>query len=248
MKAIIIDDELDSIESLEAELNAYCPDIEIISTYNNPIEAKTRIHHDNPDIVFLDIEMPEMNGFEFLESIESIDFHVIFVTAYDEYAINAFEFNATDYLLKPVRRTKLEEAVEKCKEKENVQLDSDGFKALINNIKLQHRTNLETIALPTSDGYEFVHINDVAYIKAESNYSWVHLTTGEKYLLAKTLKQIGSILNFTQFFRSHNSWIANLNHVKKYVRGQGGYLVMKDRTHIPVSRQRKDELMQILVL
>ena len=248
MRAIIIDDEQDSLEALQIELETYCPEIDVIASYSNPFDGLKSIEELKPDILFLDIEMPGMNGFELLNNVDDPSFNVIFVTAYDEYAIRAFEFNATDYLLKPIMRSKLVEAIDKCFDGNTKKLDRNNLDALMNNIKLQYQDQIKTIALPTSDGYEFVAIDDISYIKAESNYSWIHMGSGEKYLLAKTLKQVENILRHPQFFRSHNSWIANLNHVKKYYKGQGGYLVMSDKTQIPVSRQKKDDLFQQMII
>ena len=247
MRTILIDDERDSIESLQSDLQAYCPEVDIIGTYSNPEEGLAQIRALQPDLVFLDIEMPRMNGFDLLNALGEINFDVIFVTAYDEFAIKAFNFNATDYLLKPVMKSKLIDGVQKVRDRQSHSLDSQDFAALLNNIKIQYQHNLETIALPTAEGFEFIKINEISYAKSESNYTWVHLIDGRKYLLSKTLKQIESVITFPQFFRSHNSWFANLNHVKKYVRGQGGYLVMQDGTNVPVARSKKEGLINLLV-
>jgi len=247
MKAVLIDDERDSLESLQSDIQAYCPEIEVIATFSDPEAGLSYLQSTPPNLLFLDIEMPRLNGFDLLSQFDEISFDVIFVTAYDEYAIKAFNFNATDYLLKPVMKSKLIDATQKVKERQHNQLDTQDFAALMNNIKIQYQHNLETIALPTSEGFEFVKINTIAYAKSESNYTWIHLTDGSKYLLSKTLKQIESVITFPQFFRSHNSWFVNLNHVKKYVRGQGGYLVMTDGTNVPVARSKKESLISLLV-
>lgn len=248
MRTILIDDELDSLESLATEIKAYCPEIQIICTCSDPRQAASLIQQHNPDLIFLDIEMPHLNGFELLQQLEGIDFDVIFVTAYDAYAVRAFEFNAVDYLLKPVMKSKLIQAVQKIYDKKTSSLDGDHLKALINNIHLHARQEIENIALPTAEGFEFVHVNDICYLQSDSNYTWVHLKTQQKYLLARTLKDMASMISFPQFFRAHQSYFVNLNHVKKYVRGQGGYLVMQDGVQIPVSRANKENLMRLMMI
>ena len=248
LKAILIDDEKSSLESLHFEINEYCPDVEIIAQCQDPKEGIQKIRKMNPDLVFLDIEMPGMNGFELLQQLPDFNLYVIFVTAYDQFAIKAFDFNAIDYLLKPVRKSKLIAAVQKVVDRQQPKFDSSSLDALIQNIRIQSQGGLENIALPTHDGFTMVHINDILYLNAESNYTWVHLVQKKKYLVTKTLRDLEEMLHFPQYFRSHKSHLVNLNHVDKYVRGQGGYLVMKDNTQIPVSRAQKMELLRVLNL
>ena len=246
LKAVLIDDEKSSLQSLSFEINAYCPDVEVVATFKDPKEGLAHIMTLPPDILFLDIEMPGMNGFDLLQELKSIDFAVIFVTAYDQFAIKAFEFHAMDYLLKPVRKEKLIHAVQRVWDQQQTKLDKTGLDALIQNIQVQTRTGIEQIALPTTDGFSMVHVNDIAYLKAESNYTWVFLSTQKKYLIAKTLKDLEEMLRFPQYFRAHKSFLVNLNHVDRYVRGQGGYLVMSDAMQVPVARAQKAELMKSL--
>ncbi len=246
MRAILIDDEPDSLESLSAEIIAYCPEVSIIEACGDPRKGLLAIREHIPDLVFLDIEMPHLNGFELLQQLDPIDFDVIFVTAYDAYAVRAFEFNAVDYLLKPVLKAKLIQAVRKVADKKNHNLDPQHLKALINHMHVQSRQELENIALPTSEGFDFVPVNEIKYMQSDNNYTWVHLLSQQKYLLARTLKDVSAMMSFPQFFRVHQSYYVNLNHVKKYVRGQGGYLVLKDGTQIPVSRANKEALLQLI--
>lgn len=244
IKAILIDDERSSVESLTFELNAYCPDVEIIGSSRDPIEGKALIKSLQPDLVFLDIEMPDLNGFELLQSFDSITFDVVFVTAYDQFAIRAFEFNAVDYILKPVRKIKLIQAVDRVKSRKQHQFDPMVLDALLQNIQVQTKGGFEKIALPIGEGFTMMHVNDIAYLLAESNYTWVHMANGKKHLIAKTLKDIEALLNFSQYYRAHKSYLVNLNHVDRYVRGQGGYLITMDGAQIPVSRAQKSELME----
>jgi len=246
LRAILVDDELSSLQSLQIELKQYCPNVIVVSTHRDPREALTAIAGSRPDLVFLDIQMPHMSGFRLLEECKEIDFDVIFITAYDEYALRAFDFNATDYLLKPIMKSKLVNAVEKVINNRNRGIQADVLKALIHNVSTTSKKGLERIALPTSEGFELVHINDILYFKAERNYTWIHLQDGKKHLVAKTLKQFSNFLDYPQLFRTHHSWIVNLNHVKKYVRGQGGHLILLDGLTIPVSRANKEALMTLL--
>lgn len=249
LNAILIDDEKGSLESLSYELREYCPEVNVIASCKDPKEGLKLIQKLSPDLIFLDIEMPEMNGFELLQQLPDPSFHVIFVTAYDQFAIRAFDFNAVDYVLKPVRKTKLISAVQKVVERQQPVLDKNGLDALLQNIRVQtHSSGLENIALPTHDGFTMVHINDITYLHAESNYTWIYLTTQKKYLITKTLKDMEHMLNFPQYFRPHKSFLVNLNHVDRYIRGQGGYMVMKDGMQVPVARAQKVELLRLLKL
>ncbi|HEX5625984.1 MAG TPA: LytTR family DNA-binding domain-containing protein [Saprospiraceae bacterium] len=248
LKTIIIDDEKSSIDSLRFELKEYCPEVQIMDTCQDPVKAVELLQRLEPDLLFLDIEMPGMNGFELLQQLPEYAGQVIFVTAYDQFAINAFEFNAVDYLLKPVRKSKLIAAVQKVMERQNVRVDKFNLDALLQNIRIQSQGGLETIALPTSDGFKMVHINDIAYLQAESNYTRVHLADRKIHLVSKTLKDMEEMIRFSQYFRAHKSYLVNLNHVDRYIRGQGGYLVMKDQVQIPVARTQKIELLKMLKL
>lgn len=246
IKAILIDDEKSSLQTLEFEINAYCPEVNIVAACSSPEYGLKEIRLKQPELVFLDIEMPGMNGFELLQSMDTIDFDVIFVTAYDQFAVKAFEFNAVDYLLKPVLKSKLIQAVQKVIDKSEHSFPKQKFDALLNNINLHSTPGLEKIALPTSDGFEFIHINDLTHLKGESNYTWAFLESGKKFLIAKTMKDVIPIISFPQFYRTHKSFVVNLNHVSKYVRGSGGYLVMNNSEQIPVSRAQKPGLMDLL--
>jgi len=248
LKAILIDDEKGSLESLTFELREYCPDVEVIASCQDPKEGLRLVQKLSPDLLFLDIEMPGMNGFELLQKLDDVSLNVIFVTAYDQFAIRAFDFNAIDYVLKPVRKVKLISAVQKVVDRQQPKLDKNGLEALLQNIRIQSHSGLENIALPTHDGFTMTHINDVTHLSAESNYTWVHLTSQKKHLVTKTLKDMEEMLVFPQYFRAHKSFLVNLNHVDHYVRGQGGYLVMKDHAQIPVARTQKTELLRLLRL
>ena len=246
LKAIIIDDEVDAIESLQFELEHYCPGVGVVSTYNSSVKALEDHKNWDCDILFLDIEMPVLSGFDLLDKISEIHFNIIFVTAYDQFAIKAFEFNAFDYLLKPIQKDKLIRTVNRILNAQGKQVSKDEVRATITNIQAQTNPTADNIALPTSDGFMFVRISEIIYVQAESNYSWVHIADGRKFLLSKTLKNIEEMISSRKFIRVHQSFCVNLDRVNKYIRGQGGYLVLNDGTQIPVSRSRKEDLMAVL--
>ncbi|MDF1696049.1 MAG: LytTR family DNA-binding domain-containing protein [Saprospiraceae bacterium] len=243
LRTIIIDDERSSLESLEFELTNYCDDVTVVAKYNDPLLAINEIHKHTPDLLFLDIEMPGLNGFEFLQKLDNRNFDVVFVTAYDQFAIRAFEFNAIGYIMKPVRKNKLIQAVNKVRSNRDHQFDNQKLSALIQNIHVQGAGQLDRVALPTGEGYSLVKVDDITYLQAESNYTWVFIADGSKYLVAKTLKDVTTLINRTQFFRAHKSYFVNLNHVQRYIRGQGGYLVMVSGEQIPVSRSQRNDLL-----
>jgi len=243
MRVVLIDDEPFNLDSLRIELNTYCPDVEIVGQFTDPREGALALRHAPPDLLFLDIAMPHMNGFQLLESLEDIAFDVVFVTAYDEYAVRAFNFNAVDYLVKPVQHADLVQAVQRARDRQGMRtVSGEELRALITNTQA-HAGGLESIALPTAEGFEFIHVNTILYLQSDSNYTWVVLTDGTRHLLARTLKDMSGMIRYPQFFRAHQSYYVNLNHARKYVRGQGGYLVLQDGTQIPVSRANRDNLL-----
>lgn len=246
MKTILIDDEPGSLESLTMEIGLYCPEVEIIGRYSNPAMGLAAIKSLKPDLVMLDIEMPQLDGFKLLQSLEVIDFDLIFITAYDEYAVRAFEFNAIDYLLKPILKKKLVSAIQKVKDNKSKKMDMMQLKALLNNLNIQTGLKMENVALPISNGYVFVNVNDILYAKSESNYTTVCMIDDNKYFLSKTLKEFVKMIDCHCFFRVHHSYFVNMNHVFKYIRGQGGHLVLKNNEQIPVSRSKKEALINRL--
>ena len=245
MKAIIIDDELDSLESLAIEVEVYCPDVTVIGKYNDSVEALKNIKALNPDLLFLDIEMPKLNGFELLQAIGDIQFDVIFITAYNEYALQAFEYNAIDYLLKPIQKNKLITAIDKVKNRKIHNFGEKELKALLNSFNLQTGQRHHSIALPTFEGYDFIDINDIIYAQADGNYTKV-FTTNKTYFVSKTLKEVIEMISFSQFFRPHQSYYININHCHKYHKGKGGFITMKNGDNIPVSRAKKEAFLRFL--
>ena len=245
IRAILIDDEFSCVETLEIELNAYCPEVDVVSKCTSAKDGLNAILSINPDLVFLDIEMPHMNAFELLEACGVIDFDVVFVTAYDQYAIKAFDFNAADYLLKPVQKNKLIQAVNKVAQKKNRGFSEDRLRAIMTSMQ-NAVTPTPNIALPTVEGFEFVKIEQIIYAKADSNYTHIHLDSKKKLILSRTLKEVESMLHGHHFVRIHQSNLINLSHVSKYVKGAGGYVVMDNGESLNVSRSHKSQLLEMI--
>jgi two-component system LytT family response regulator len=237
MKAIIIDDEQNSIESLQWLIRNYAPEIEIARTFTSAIEALDHLRKDEPDVVFIDVEMEEMNGFELLSSLGKFRFHVIFVTAYNNYALDAFKVNALDYLMKPVDKDDFLISMQRIKNRSNE--NNNLLQDIIRNLK-----NIENkkIAISNIHGLELHDADDLLYCESDINYTNIYFVNGSSVLLSKTLKSIEESLPREIFVRVHNSAIVNIHHVKKIVREGGGYLVLTNGKAITISKSRKEAL------
>lgn len=241
--AIIIDDEANCIEMLEWLLKTYCPEVAIDAMCDSGEAGILAINKFKPDVVFLDIEMPRMNGFDMLERFNKLFFDVVFTTAYNKFAVKAFRYSALNYLLKPVDPEDLKLTIKRVEEKKGTP-SKDQLELLLQNIRDLKQT-VQRIALTTGDGMIFVDTKDIMYCQAESNYTNVKLTNGSKVLVAKTLKEIDETLSGKDYFRVHNSFLININQIKKFVRGDGGYVVMNDDVQITISRSRKDDFFEM---
>ncbi len=240
-KAVIIDDEKNGRNTLNSLLTKYCPEIEIIGEafdVNSGIEV---IEELNPDIVFLDVEMPDGTGFDLLSQIGDIEFEVIFVTAYDKYAVRAFQFSAVDYLLKPVNPNLLVTAVGKIKDNSEVKLLSEKIDTLLGNTK-----KLDKIVLHTAEGIHVVKIENIIRCTADDYYTIFHLKDNSKITVSITLKEYAESLEDFNFFRTHQSHLVNLDYVDRYVNTEGGYLVMQNGDTVEVSRRKKKLLIEAL--
>ncbi len=240
IRTIIIDDETKGRQVLQQMLTKYCPSIEIVSMASTAKEGRKAITEHHPDLVFLDVEMPHENGFEMLEHFQQIDFNIIFVTAHHHYAINAIRVSALDYLLKPVNLKELKAAVEKAESKTKNEAIADQMNVLLQNLKNVH----PKIGLPTRNGLVFVQIEDIIRCESDSNYTTIHLTSREKYVAAKTLKEFDELLSKHEFIRIHQSHLINASHIKQYVRGDGGSVILSNGSSIEVSRRHKEQLLQ----
>ena len=242
LKAIIIDDEPDCVKLLALQLKMYCPQVEVIAECTESEVGYAKIKELNPDIVFMDIEMPVMNGFQLLEKLGGINFSLVFVTAYDQFAVKAFRFSALDYLLKPIDGKDLKAAVLKAEQRvwpkaQQLSLLKEQMSGGIKNLP-------DKIALPYQNGVIFTEIKSVIYCESDNNYTRVFTEDGKKYVVAKTLGDIQEILEERNFLRIHRQYLINLNHIKKYVRGDGNYVIMSNDQSVPVARNQKERLIE----
>jgi two-component system LytT family response regulator len=244
IKAIIIDDEMHCRKTLSILLKEYCPDVQVIDQCENGEDGVEAIKKSKPDLVFLDIEMPRMNGFEMLEQFSEIPFAVIFTTGYDQYAIKAFRFSALDYLLKPIDHEELKKAVLKVSKHILYPLPQQ-LEILLQKIHHQPAA-INKIALPTMEGLQMIPVDSIISCASDRNYTAVLLKGKQKIIVSRILKDIEEMLEEYSFLRVHHSYIVNLNEISKYIKGEGGYLVMSDGSSVDVSRSRKEILLQKL--
>lgn len=241
LSAVIIDDELKGRIALRGKLQSYCPDVLLAGEAANGAEGLRLIQEQKPEIVFLDIEMPFMDGFEMLHMLPQKDFHLIFTTAYDQYAIKAIRFAAFDYLLKPIDIEELKSAIERVKGQSKGQTE-EKLQVLQQN--LATRTQLGKIAIPTIDGLLFFNLSDIIHLEAESNYTAIHFSGHPSLLASRTLKDFEELLPADIFFRTHHSHIINLHYIKRYIKGEGGQIELENGIYVMVSRRKKDEFLR----
>lgn len=241
-KAIIIDDEKESIYILQVLLNTYCPEIAVVATCASGNEGIQAIQIHQPHLVFLDIEMPQMNGFSMLEKLGEYSFEVIFVTAYNQYAIKAFKFSAFDYLLKPIDAEDLLKTVQKWKNKKANPNPLEQFQHLLQSLK-NPISSIQKMVIPTADGFQFVKIDDIIRLETAGNFTVFHLNGKTQLISTQILKEWEDTLQNHSFFRIHNSHIINLQYIKKYIKGDNGQVIMEDGTSLDISRRRKEEFL-----
>jgi two-component system LytT family response regulator len=242
IKAIIIDDENNALEVLEMQLNRFCKDVTVVAVCDGGIKGIAAIKKHEPDLVFLDIEMPHKNGFDVLNETRGLHYDVIFTTAYDQFAIKAFKFSALDYLLKPVDILELQAALEKVKNKKDGSSLDKKIKTLFQQLQPQKLT--DKIALPVGDAMQFMQPDEIIRCESDSNYTHIFLATGKKITMAKTLKEVEENINGSPFCRVHQSHLINMNHISKYIKGDNAYLIMKDGTQIGISRNKKEAFLE----
>ena len=245
IKTIIVEDEPNSRKTLTLMLNRFREEIELIDVCSGPQEGMESIAKNKPQLVFLDIEMPEFNGFEMLKRIGTINFEVIFTTAYDQYAITAIRLSALDYLLKPIDEEDLRNAIEKCKKNLQQKKANEKYEVLFNNLGNKNAME-KTIILSSSDGLSVIKTNDSIRCEASRRYTKFYLQNKETMLMSRPLKDYEELLPSTDFFRIHESHLINLNYLKKYIRGEGGQVILTDNTELDVARRRKDDFLRII--
>lgn len=243
-RVIIIDDEIDSCELIEYHIKQHCPSLELMGIYTDPSAGLVAIQEDAPDLLFLDIKMPGMSGFDLLNSLEEIPFEVIFITAHDEYAVNAFKFSAIDYICKPFSKSEFVEGVRKFHKRHRSGISSEQLETLMakNN---QEQVPLR-ISLPTSEGLVFIETNQIVRCESDSNYTNVFMLDGKMHLVTRTLKEFENLLCNYHFIRVHNSHIINIYQVETYTKGDGGHVKMADGIDVYISKRKKPVFLEKL--
>ncbi len=240
MNAIIVDDELDGIRTMQKMLSLYCPQVTILASFSNAEEAKKGIGTLQPDVVFLDIQMPGKSGLDLLAELSPCKFAVVFVTAYNEYLLQALQFSAVDYLLKPVDEDRLVEAIKRVKERLGTERQEEAAEALLYNLQVADRPAVMRLCLPTFKGFLIVKLESILYCEAERSYTIFHLENGKTITVSRSLVEYEALLTGTTFLRVHKSFLVNLLHVKEYQRGEGGIIIMSNNHEIEVSRRKKE--------
>jgi two-component system LytT family response regulator len=240
MKAILVDDEPDGIRTLKKLLELNCPEVEIAATCSNATDARSKLEEMKPDVLFLDIRMPGKSGLDMLTEISTKDFEVIFVTAHNEYMLQALQFSAVDYLMKPVDEDRLVEAVERVKKRLKHEKSPGQAETLLHNINKAGLPQEMRLCLPTQKGFTIVKLEEIVYCEAQRSYTIFRLTNTKTIIISKPLFDYERILADTSFLRIHKSFLINLLHVKEYMRGEGGTVVMSNGMEIDVSRRKKE--------
>ncbi len=245
INVIIIDDEKGARESLHKLIEKYCPQITVAAKATNIDEAYQLIKELSPQLIFLDIEMPNGSGFDLLKKFDHIHFDIIFTTAYDHYAIKAIKYSAIDYLLKPIDIDDLKNAIQRVLQKQkNKSIQNEQLLSLLNNIKPEQTD--KKIALHEGDGLTFVRLKDIIRCESDGNYTTIILEGNRKIVTSKTLGEYEELFANENFFRIHRSHLIHLHHLKKYIRGEGGYVIMSDGSQVEVSRRKKQEFLDKL--
>lgn len=243
IKAVIVDDEPKAIQSLIWELGNFKNEIEVVQSFTNPEEALSYLSQYTPDCLFLDVQMPTIGGFQFLERLDQINFAVVITTAYDEYAIKALKHEAIDYLLKPIDSDDLKESITKIKKYNDRNINADKLERMLS--KFNSKFDKKRITINTDGKLLFLDVDDIIYVESDGNYSTLFLQNEKKIVVTKKLKEVDAILPEHYFFRIHNSYIINLGKIKAFIKNEG-YVVMDSNHKIPVARQRKSDFLEKL--
>jgi two-component system, LytTR family, response regulator len=241
-RALLIDDETKSRTALHSFLSKYCPSIEIVGEADGVKKGLESIALLAPDVLFLDIEMNDGTGFDLIERLPKINLEIIFVTAFNQYAIKAFRYSAIDYLLKPVNPEELIQAVAKLSDESRISEIELKLEALMSN-----KTSIQKLAIPSMEGIRLEEVSNIRYCESDNYYTHIHLNSGEKLLVSRTLKEYDTILSEEGFFRIHQKYLVKLSEIKTYSKSDGGFVTLNDGTHLTVSRRKKEDLMKVLV-
>lgn len=240
---MLVDDEPSGLSSLQKLLQYNCPEVEVIALCNDAIEAKEKILRLQPQLVFLDIAMPRKSGFDLLNDLMEVNFEVIFVTAYENYMLQAFRFSAVDYLLKPVEDDLLREAVKRAADRISKKAGSLAVETLLQNLRNREGSQKMKLCIPSVKGYQVLSLSEIIYCEASSNYTNFHFTERPMICSSKLMQDYESLLEDCGFARVHKSFMVNMEHVKEYIRGEGGSVILTNGHVVEVSRRKKDMLM-----
>ncbi len=245
--AIIIDDEEDGRKAVAMAVARYAPDINIVAICETPSEGIDAVRRYQPQLLFLDIQMPEMSGFEVLSNLKPIRFEVIFVSAYDKHALKAIKFSALDYLLKPIDPEELITAIEKLRKKLTQKPDEKAYLSFLHNMQFQNQ-GMRRIAVPGIHDIRFYEVDDIVFLRADGSYTEIYFVNGKREVAGKPLKDFDSLLSLSGFSRIHHSHLINLNHVIKYIKGEGGSVVLTGNHTLDISRRKKEEFLRLMNL
>jgi len=246
IKAVIVDDEQLAIESLQWEIDNFCQEVKVIETFTNPKEAISGINYLKPDLVFLDIEMPEIDGFQLLQLLDNKNFDLIITTAYNQYAIQAFKANAIDYLLKPVDPDELVQAIEKVISRQLNKTNTSNIEKILNNIIKSGYERSGKVPLNMNQKIKLIDANQILYCKSDGSYTTVFMKDGEEHLVSKNIKHIEQILPSEMFIRTHKSYIVNLKEIKELIKHGNGEIVLSNERIIPISRSHRKQVFEAL--
>jgi two-component system LytT family response regulator len=242
IRAVVIDDEIMARETITEMVDLYCQEVKVIGEAENVKSGIELIKNASPDLLLLDIQLTDGTSFDILKNIKKNDFKVIFITAYEDYALKAIKFSALDYILKPIDPNELVVAIDKARESLEQRDTSVKLRALFDN--MEHYGDNKKIVLKTANNVHLISLNDIIRCQSDKNYTHFHIRNHEKVVVSKTLKEYEDILSEYKFFRAHQSHLINLSHIRRYEKADGGYLVMSDNSIVPVSFRKKDELMK----
>lgn len=245
IRCVLIDDEINNLENLQYLLQQYCTGLEIVGKASSADEGMQLIKAKKPDLVLLDIQMPGKSGFDLLKSFDTVSFEVIFITAHDQYGIQAIKFSALDYLLKPVDVEELKQAIDKAKQRISLKQQNNNINNLIAYLQKPQQES-PRIALPTLSQTHYVKVNEILHCEASDNYTQFFLENGEKILVSRTLKEYAELLKPYSFQRTHQSHLVNMHYVKSFLKEDGGFLLLQNNTKIPISRQHLDSIKTVL--
>ena len=246
IKAVIVDDEQLAIESLQWEIENFSQDVKVVETFTNPKEAISGINYLKPDLVFLDIEMPEIDGFQLLQLLDYRNFDLIITTAYNQYAIQAFKANAIDYLLKPVDPDDLIQAVEKVKKRQGSNFATKNITTVLDKLVKNNMERYSKIPLPLNQKIVLVKPEDILYCKSDGSYTSVYMKQGEDYLVSKSIKYIEDLLPKDYFIRTHKSFIVNLHEIKEFLKHGSGEIILTNGKTFPISRTHRKQVLEAL--